>query len=94
MASIKTKWWGVKVKLNKGETCAVTSGSLAATGIAAFLGIAAHPVGWAIAVAIFAHKMWIHTKVGTRGVILHITWAGFLKKVKRRGSPSSCPPIY
>ena len=86
---VKKKWWGVTVMLNKSETCFLTSGSLGLSFIAAAVG----GWGWLVAGAIFFHKMWIHNKVGTRGVRLHINWSGTLHKVVRRGSDSSCPPV-
>jgi len=90
MASIRKKWWGIIVSLNKDETCYVTSSALGASGIAAAIG---GPWGWFVAAVIFVHKIWIHAQVGTSGVKLHITWAGILIKVKRRGDASSCDPI-
>ena len=93
MAKVKTKWWGLVVNLNKRETCAVTTSTGGAAAIAAGIGVSLNPIGWLICAGIFAHKIWIHAMVGTKGVKLHFTWAGVLKNVKRRGSISSCPPI-
>ena len=90
MATYNTKWWGLVVKLNKDETCYVTTGALGATAISAAIG---GFWGWFIAGVIFLHKMWIHGRVGVNGVGLHIAWSGHLIKVNRRGDASSCPPV-
>ncbi len=91
MATVKTKWWGVFVKLDRTETCRVTSvHDLAGGAVSIFVG---GPWGALIAVAIGAQKDWIRSSVGTNGVKLKIAWTGNLFSVKRRGSISNCPFI-
>jgi len=87
MASVKTRWWGVIVELNRDEAC------FAATGIDGYEYLmAAIPPPWNVIVvaAVKLHKIWIGRNVGTNGADMHFNWAGFLHNVKRRGPFQSC----
>lgn len=87
MATVKTRWWGIIVELNRDEAC------FAATGIDGYdylLLAIPPPWGEIVVVAVVAHKVWIGSNTGVDGADLHFNWAGFLHHVGRRGSFQKC----
>jgi hypothetical protein len=89
VATVRPRWWGVVVELNRDEGSLAVTGSPAAE---AMLSAVPPPWGQLVLLAVKVHKHWIGANMGTNRVDLHFNLAGFLHYVGSHGDPQPWPP--
>lgn len=85
---VEPRLWGVIVHLDREVGC------WAATGLPqlelAIMAAVPSPFNVLVVAAIKLHKAWIGSRMGSNGVDLHISWAGFIHWVEPRGDLQAC----